>query len=157
MRRLLRSLLASLPPLLLYSAVLPWAALRLDRSLGLDWGLPFWIQPLAALLMLVGAALAGWSFWALTFRGQGTPNPLVPTARLVESGPFRRSRNPLMLGGWLFGVGLACLLRSPSYLAAVGIIVLAGLFYVRRIEERGLAARFGQAWTQYAAHTPRWL
>ncbi len=155
--RLTRSLLASLPPLLIYFGALPWAALWLDHRLRLVLRLPFSIEPVAALLILAGAALGIWSFWSLTFRGDGTPNPLVPTARLVESGPFRRSRNPLMLGGWLCGAGLACLLRSPCLLGMVGIIVIAGMFYVRRLEEPGLMGRFGGAWARYASRTPRWI
>jgi len=157
MKRFLRSLLASLPALLIYTVALPWAALRLDRWFGLVWRLPFWIEPVAALATLIGAAIAAWSFWALTFRGDGTPNPLMPTVRLVASGPFRRSRNPLMLGGWLYGAGLACLLRSPCLLGLVGVLAIAGAWYVRRIEEPGMLARFGDAWTRYIARTPRWI
>jgi protein-S-isoprenylcysteine O-methyltransferase Ste14 len=115
----------------------------LDRWFGLVWRLPFRIEPVAALMMFSGAAISAWSFWALTFRGDGTPNPLVPTARLVGSGPFRHSRNPLMLGGWLCGAGLACLLRSPCLLGLVGIVAITGVWYVRRIEEPRLLARFG--------------
>jgi protein-S-isoprenylcysteine O-methyltransferase Ste14 len=157
MKQLLRSLLICSPALLLYFAALPWVALRLDRWLGLLWRLPYWIEPLAALVMLAGAALAIWSFRALTLLGDGTPNPLVPTARLVESGPFRHSRNPLMLGGWLCGAGLACLLRSPSLLVLVGSVVVAGMLYVRCIEEPGLLARYGEGWLGYVGRTPRWL
>src|ERR1035441_96745 len=130
LKRFLSSLLASLPALLIYLVALPWAALRLDRWFGLVWRLPFWIEPVAACAMFIGAAISVWSFWALTFRGDGTPNPLVPTARLVASGPFRRPRNPLMLGGWLYGAGLACLLRSPCLLGLVGLVAIAGTWYV---------------------------
>lgn len=157
MRRLIRSFLACLPAVLLYFAALPWVALRLDRWLGTVWRLPFWIEPVAAVAMLAGAGLAIWSFLALTLFGDGTPNPLVPTAHLVESGPFRYSRNPLMLGGWLCGAGLACLLRSPSLLGLVGIVVVAGVLYVRWIEEPGLLSHFGEGWRHYATRTPRWL
>src|SRR5271157_4576507 len=155
MRQLLRSLLASLPPLLIYFVALPWAALWLDHRLGLVWRLPFWMEPVAALLMLAGAGLGVWSFWALTFQGDGTPNPLLPTVRLVETGPFRRSRNPLMLGGWVCGAGLAGLLHSPSLLAMGAVIAAAGSIYVRVVEEPGLQKRFGEAWTDYARRTPR--
>jgi protein-S-isoprenylcysteine O-methyltransferase Ste14 len=157
MKQLIRSLLASLPALLVYLGALPWAALRLDRRLGLAWRLPLWMDVVGAVFVVAGALLAVWSFWALTFRGGGTPNPMVATTHLVEGEPFRRSRNPLMLGGWLCGAGLACLLRSPSLLGGVGLVVVAGVLYVRWIEEPGLAARFGVAWTKYAARTPRWL
>jgi protein-S-isoprenylcysteine O-methyltransferase Ste14 len=156
-RLLLRSLLASLPALLLYVVALPWLSLRVDGWLGLVWRLPTWIEPLAALTMLAGGGIAAWAFWALTFAGRGTPNPLVPTTRLVEAGPFRRSRNPLMLGGWLFGAGLALFLRSASLLALVGLIVVAGAVYVRRVEEPRMLARFGESWKRYASHAPRWL
>jgi protein-S-isoprenylcysteine O-methyltransferase Ste14 len=150
-------LLASFPTLLVYLGVLPWVALRLDRRLGLVWRLPFWIDVVGAVFVAAGAVLAAWTFWVLTFRGGGTPNPMVPTTHLVEGGPFRRSRNPLMLGGLVCGAGLACLLRSPSLLGLVGLVVVAGVLYLRWIEEPGLAARFGEVWTKYAAHTPRWL
>ena len=156
-RQLVRSLAASLPALLLYVVALPWLALRCDRWLGLIWRLPSWIDVLAAFLCLAGAAIAACSFWALTIEGNGTPNPLAPTTRLVESGPFRRSRNPLMLGGWLFGAALAFLLRSASLMALVGIVVIAGMAYVRRVEEPRMLARFGDAWRRYANRTPRWI
>jgi protein-S-isoprenylcysteine O-methyltransferase Ste14 len=157
MRRFTRSFLAALPALALYFALLPWVALRLDRWLSFVWRLPFWIEPVAAIMLLAGAALATWSFVVLTVVGDGTPNPLVPTKRLVESGPFHRSRNPMMLGGWLCGAGLACLLRSPCLLGLVGAVAAGGTFYVRRFEEPGMLARFGEGWRRYASRTPRWL
>lgn len=125
MKRFLRSL----PPLFIYFLALPWAALRLDRWFHLIWRLPFWIEPLATVMVLGGIALAA----------------------------LRRSRNPLMLGGWLYGAGLACLLRSPCLLGLVGIVAVAGTLHLCRIEEPRIASRFGAAWTRYMAHTPRWI
>jgi protein-S-isoprenylcysteine O-methyltransferase Ste14 len=153
---LLRSLLVSLPAALVYVAALPWLALRLDHWLGLVWRLPPWIDALAVCLIVAGGTLAVWSFWALTVQGLGTPNPLVPTTRVVEGGPFRRSRNPLMLGGWVLGAGLAILLRSATLMALVGLVATAGVVYVRRVEEPRMLARFGERWTAYASRTPRW-
>lgn len=93
----------------------------------------------------------------LTTLGDGSPNPIMPTSRLVTAGPFHYSRNPLMLGGWIFGAGLSCALRSVSMLILVALIVLVGLVYVRVVEEPGMAARFGETYAQYAHRTPRWL
>jgi protein-S-isoprenylcysteine O-methyltransferase Ste14 len=157
MKVITRSLLLTAPAVALYSVVLPWVALCLDRWFGFVWHFPLWMEPVAALAVLVGGAAAIWSFWALTVSGKGTPNPLAPATELVIEGPFRRSRNPLMLGGWLCGAGLACLLRSPCLLALVALVAIAGACYVRLIEEPRLLTRFGAAYAQYAGRTPRWL
>ena len=103
---------------------------------------------------LLGLAL--WSASLFAAMGEGTPNPLAPPVRLVIQGPYRYSRNPMMLGGWLAGLGLALALRSVSLLVAYGVIVVAGCCYVRRIEEPRLLLRFGQAYRNYMSHVPRW-
>ena len=146
-----------MPALLLYVVALPWLALRLDRWLGLVWRLPWWVDAIAGMALAGGGILAGWSFWLLSTQGQGTPNPLAPTVRLVETGPFRHSRNPLMLGGWLFGAGLGFLLRSGSLVALVGLVAISGMVYVRCMEERAMLARFGEDWNRYSSRTPRWI
>ncbi|MGH9723127.1 MAG: methyltransferase family protein [Bryobacteraceae bacterium] len=81
--------------------------------------------------------------------GRSTPNPLRPPQALVTSGPFRYSRNPIMLGGWLFGGGLGVILASPSLLGLVAAIAASGVVYVR-MEKPALASRFGEAWSRYA-------
>ncbi len=157
MNRFLRSLLATIPAVVLYAVALPWCAVLIDQRLGLVWRLPFWLERIGLGAVVLGTAIAACSAWVLTIKGNGTPNPLMPPAALVVSGPFRYSRNPLMLGGWLFGAGLACMLRSASLLAMVGLVVLAGTVYLKRVEEPGLIRRFGEAYREYAQRTPRWL
>jgi hypothetical protein len=66
---------------------------------------------------------------------------------------FRRSRIPLMLGAWLCGVGLACLLRSPSLLGLAGLAVAGGMFRV----DPGRLARLGGSMANCLSRTPRWL
>lgn len=158
MRHPLRhNILLAAPALLVYALLLPLAAKPLDHHLRLGWPLPGWCGLAGLVLVLVGAALAMWSVWLLFTRGDGTPNPLAPPQKLVSQGPYRHSRNPMMLGGWVAGLGLAVVLRSPSLLAAYAVIVVAGCLYVRYIEEPRLHRRFGAAYAEYVLRVPRWV
>jgi protein-S-isoprenylcysteine O-methyltransferase Ste14 len=155
--QLLRALLWAGPALFSFLVLVPAAALFVDRRFGAAWPLPGWLSWLAAVLLPAGAALGGWCVWLFAVVGDGTPNPLAPPAKLVVQGPYRYSRNPMMLGGWLAGIGLALALRSPALLAAMFVIIGAGASYVRWVEEPRLLSRFGAAYRDYMNHVPAWF
>jgi protein-S-isoprenylcysteine O-methyltransferase Ste14 len=75
---------------------------------------------------------------------------------LLQSGPYRFSRNPMYVGELAMWGGWSLLLGSPT---VAGATVLLGLGMSRAValEETALAARFGKTWEAYAAQTPRWL
>ncbi len=156
-RHILHSIALAAPAILLYAVVMPTLARLVDRRLGAVWPFPEVLSLLAVLLTPLGLALAFWSFWLLTLRGQGTPNPIKPPVKLVVRGPYRWSRNPMMVGGWVFGAGLALALRSVSLLVAYLAIAVIGIVYVRKVEEPRILERFGEAYRSYAARVPRWL
>lgn len=89
--------------------------------------------------------------------GRGTLAPWAPPTKLVVTGLYTRSRNPmyvavlLILSGWAFGF------RSWP-LALYAVVVLAA-FHLRIVlhEEPWLARTFGHAWMQYQERVPRWL
>ena len=87
----------------------------------------------------------------------GTPNPITPPRLLVRQGPYRWSRNPMMLAGWTAGIGLGLVFRSPVYIGFCLMLVCAGSVYVWKFEEPRLRARFGEAYDEYRRTTPRWL
>jgi protein-S-isoprenylcysteine O-methyltransferase Ste14 len=153
---LLRNLLFSGPAVLLYAVGLPIAARALDRYLEPPWPLPAGAAVAGWALVAAGAALAAWSAWALAALGRGTPNPIAPPERLVVVGPYRHSRNPLMVGGWIAGAGLVLVLRSVSLAAFYAVIVAAGSAFVKWFEEPQLVQRFGAAYRDYMRATPRW-
>ena len=69
--------------------------------------------------------------------------------RLVERGPYRIVRNPIYSGFLLAAFGVA--LASGSVAAFVGLLlVFAGLWRKARVEERLLAAEFGDEYSAYA-------
>jgi protein-S-isoprenylcysteine O-methyltransferase Ste14 len=82
---------------------------------------------------------------------------LVPQRKLVTTGPYRFSRNPLYLGANVFvffGAGL--LVGSPgALLITAAHLPLVDLF-IRR-EERQLAKTFGAEYLEYKKSVRRWI
>lgn len=76
--------------------------------------------------------------------------------RLVTTGPFAYSRNPIYLA---FALPLASLAAYSLAGAALGLVLyfLAMTFFVVRPEERALRRGFGDAFDAWAARTPRWI
>ncbi len=88
--------------------------------------------------------------------GGGGPGMSRPPERLVTTGIYGWTRNPMYLGHHIFLAGLALLTRSPLAVALVAAHV--PWFGARaREDERVLAARFGGTYAGYRRAVPRWL
>ena len=75
---------------------------------------------------------------------------------LVQTGPFALSRNPVFLGQALLFMGL--FLAFPDLVQVlISAAMIAALSVQVRIEERGLARTYGDAYADYAARVPRWI
>ncbi|MDP9427875.1 MAG: isoprenylcysteine carboxylmethyltransferase family protein [Actinomycetota bacterium] len=76
--------------------------------------------------------------------------------RLVTTGIYAHTRNPMYLGHLVFLTGLTLLTRSPLSLA-----VTAGLVHWfderARTDHHRLISIFGDPYREYAARVPRWL
>jgi protein-S-isoprenylcysteine O-methyltransferase Ste14 len=76
--------------------------------------------------------------------------------RLHVSGPFRWSRNPGLVGMYLFVAGLW--LVAPSASMALGIVLyVAYMDFKVRMEEDFLANKFGGSYAEYRLRTGRYL
>ncbi|MEX0805355.1 MAG: isoprenylcysteine carboxylmethyltransferase family protein [Candidatus Binatia bacterium] len=76
--------------------------------------------------------------------------------RLITTGPYAFTRNPVYLGHIIFMLGLALLLQS--LLAAI-LAAVIGVTFHRRIlkDEKRLASVFGQQYFDYKSHVRRWI
>ncbi|MGH9735772.1 MAG: methyltransferase family protein [Candidatus Acidiferrales bacterium] len=82
---------------------------------------------------------------------------LEPQRRLVTTGPYRFTRNPLYLGGNVFiFFGAALLFGSPGALLIIAAHLPFVDLFIRR-EERQLAKAFGDEWIEYKKHVRRWI
>jgi protein-S-isoprenylcysteine O-methyltransferase Ste14 len=111
---------------------------------------------LGGVLTAAGAGLIGWAVG--TMRAAGTdPRPDTPTSVLVTAGPYRHSRNPIYLGLASIYTGLMLVFGTPwpmLFLPAVLAVIREGV--IAR-EERYLAARFGDSFSDYTARVRRWM
>lgn len=92
-----------------------------------------------------------------TARGGGGPGQSgPPPERIVDTGPYAITRNPMYLGHLVFLLGLALTTRSPLAVATLAVNVPWFDRHARRDEER-LTELFGEAYTAYRDRVPRWL
>lgn len=83
--------------------------------------------------------------------------PYKPTARIISSGPFRFTRNPLYLSMSLIYAGLAIAFAS-AWALVLFIPVLATIRYgVIGREERYLERKFGAEYLGYKNSVRRWI
>ena len=89
-------------------------------------------------------------------RGGGGPGLETPPERLVNTGPYAYTRNPMYLGHVIFLIGLSLTLRS--WLAAVITVTVAIWFHLRVVgDEKKLVDRFGQTYLEYTKSVKRWI
>lgn len=102
----------------------------------------------------VGLFFGLWTNIAQMTRARGTPIPVMPTHTLLVDGPFKLCRNPMSFGAITIYLGVGILVGSISDILVV--LLFAGLLilYIKKIEERELEARFGEAYLAYKARTP---
>lgn len=114
---------------------------------------------LAAAFVLAAAGIALIVAARVAFARAGTTfSPVTPTrtARLVTTGVYSLSRNPMYLGTLLVLFGLATVLSNVfSLVASAAFVVYIDRFQIVP-EERVLEARFGSAFDTYASNVRRW-
>src|SRR5262249_41813567 len=96
----------------LFDRHLPWG-LAVIAGLAFDGLVPLPFLPadlptgwLGAMAFVLALALVAWAIVTLTWAGSNVPTNL-PTITIVESGPYRFTRNPIYLGMFLGLLGLA--------------------------------------------------
>jgi protein-S-isoprenylcysteine O-methyltransferase Ste14 len=118
----------------------PWALTGL--RVGDD--LPAALQPLGAVLVVVGVAVLVDAYVLFAREGLGTPSPLAPPRRLVTSGVYRFARHPMYVATTVALAGEAFLLRQAILLVAAAAYGLTLAALVRWWEEPQLRRRFGE-------------
>jgi protein-S-isoprenylcysteine O-methyltransferase Ste14 len=107
-------------------------------------------------LIVVGVTLVVLARREFARAGQPT-DPGRPTSKVVTTGVFSLSRNPLYLGGVCALAGIALAFDLPWVLVLLLPALVVCHYIIIAPEEKYLAARFSEAYTVYAASVRRWL
>jgi protein-S-isoprenylcysteine O-methyltransferase Ste14 len=125
-----------------------------------EWALPWRLEgPTCLLVQISGLAIIilgfiiafGTMAWFGLRRAFG-----LEQKGLIHTGPYRITRNPQILGGYLLVIGITA--QWPSWYS-LGWIILYGIIchFMVITEEEHLGALFGEEYRRYCDHTPRYL
>jgi protein-S-isoprenylcysteine O-methyltransferase Ste14 len=108
-------------------------------------------------LLILGFALYLWCAWDFAIKGLGTPAPIDAPKKLVITGPYRYTRNPMYVGVFSAIQGQAIYYGSRD-VAIYGCVMLAMAHsFVVFYEEPVLRRLFGEQYEQYCRKVPRWI
>ena len=111
------------------------------------------------ILFAVGGSLAVLSNTYLIKRGKGyawgDASPSAQTKVLVTAGPYKYTRNPMILGYTMLLSSVGILVGSlfAGVITPLGLLVLISA-WIKIVEEPKLEARFGKAYIEYKRKIP---
>ena len=111
-------------------------------------------------LAVIGIGLSVWSIVYMKNVGKGNPmdafnHEVAPrTVNLMTDGPYKICRNPMLLGVFIYYIGLLIFLASWKAVAVFVVYFAIMMVQVSR-EEKRLEADFGDAYKEYCAKTKK--
>ncbi|MBI4044537.1 MAG: isoprenylcysteine carboxylmethyltransferase family protein [Candidatus Diapherotrites archaeon] len=98
------------------------------------------------------------SFWAKkTFSAHGVQTRFTPVPKLVLTGPYAFTRNPLYVSLILVYAGISLLANSVWPLVLMPLPVVYLYYNVVLLEEAYLESEFGGEYLEYKGKVRRWL
>ena len=107
-------------------------------------------------LIIIGIGLITLARRELAHFRQPT-DPGHPTSKVVQTGVFSISRNPLYLASVIVFLGIALTLNMLWALVTLLASIILCYYVLIIPEEKYLAARFGKEYEEYVASVHRWL
>jgi protein-S-isoprenylcysteine O-methyltransferase Ste14 len=160
MRRILQHILGYIIGGTISLFLVPYGIFSVAKSL--DHLISFQLIPifylrivLLIILLVVGLSFGFWSIIIQNIVGKGGPLEVAnievspKTQKLVVTGPYRYTRNPMLFGACMIYFAVATYLNS---IIAFGIVILFTVFmliFVKLTEEKRLLREFGKEYEEY--------
>ncbi len=109
----------------------------------------------AGILVVTGAVFAIWSNLFLLTVGKGGPTDAFgvsispQTQKLVTTGPYKYSRNPMVFGALSLYAGIVIFLNSITACIAWVILLILAIVFLKKSEEKRLIRDFGEEYQDY--------
>lgn len=122
----------------------------------------YWVIHIIVLVAFgaIGIALSIWSIVYMKLVGKGNPmdafnHEVAPrTSVLMTDGPYKICRNPMLLGVFIYYLGLVIFLHSWQAILIFVLYFAIMMVQVSR-EEKRLEQDFGEAYTEYKKSTKK--
>lgn len=130
----------------------------LDKLLNLAKLLPSPLNVIVSTpILAVGLFLMLWSVLSFA-KVKGTPVPLNPPPKLVNTGPYAYIRNPMLSGLFIALFGLGFLFGSVSLIFIfTPLFILFNILELKAIEEPELEKRLGRTYLAYKQKVPMFI
>jgi protein-S-isoprenylcysteine O-methyltransferase Ste14 len=140
-----------------------WALVYVLTTAAISWFFG-WSKVPGFPLVSLGISLVAISWilpvWAIVlFRREGTEvEPTSPTNRkLITSGPYQFTRNPMYLGLVILTLGIAIWVGAwPMFSAPIALFATANWVHIP-FEEAKMRRQFGTVYDNYVARVRRWI
>jgi protein-S-isoprenylcysteine O-methyltransferase Ste14 len=144
----------------IFVILIPAGLLQFSQSISSIVKIPFienyFLRILIALpFFIIGLLFLIWSNIALFLIGKGGPadgfNVAVSprSEKLVISGPYRHTRNPMVFGAFFFYFAIGIYSDSLACMCLLVICYLLAIVYLKNTEEKRLLKDFGKDFLEY--------
>ncbi|MDT7831087.1 isoprenylcysteine carboxylmethyltransferase family protein [Flavobacteriaceae bacterium S356] len=140
----------------LVAGLIPWWITSFDITSIFDkaWS---WHHYIGVLIFLIGFTIMLWCIISFAVKGRGTLSPVDPTKKLVVSGLYYFSRNPMYVGVVLMLIGEALFLQSADLWVYSLFIFITFNIFILLVEEPRLRKDFGEEYHLYCQKVRRWI
>ena len=115
------------------------------------------IQFFGIFFFVIGIAILFDCIVRFATQGRGTLSPADPTKKLVISGLYKYSRNPMYWGVMMILIGEAIFFESGNLWLYAAFIFTAFNLFILFFEEPRLRKEFGEEYDTYRKKVRRWM
>jgi|SRR5579872_3583935 len=134
------------------AGVIPWLITRWQfrpALLGIEAGR--WV---GAIMIAAGAS---WLLWAIAWFAHEGVKPYPPIERVITTGPYAYSRNPMYGGVVMVMIGQGLLFGSRGGVIYGVCWLVAFLIFERTIDDPFIIKRMGKPYEEYVKSVPGWV